>query len=241
MGIMIYVNGKLTTDAEENDFEEILRIKDRDEYEVFDGEDGIFGFCHEMIEGADPINSLIYPLLERVVALANERHFNVSGSIEINSEWSDYDDVTVEVTNKGLKNFDTKLFNTATEDLIRELKRRGVRVQPDTANEVKSIIHAVRTDGLQITQDVSVEVIHKKGLDLMDAVDRCFTDWYKTPEGCYAWEAACCDYNIGDMLCSSHPEDAFTKNYGFTVLYDSAEQMIDISYDRVLGHCDSDD
>lgn len=98
-----------------------------------------------------------------------------------------------------------------------------------------TVLHAVRYDGLRIDQDVFARVLHDEGLDLMSAIDSCFTAWYKTPAGRTAWEQSCSDYNIGDMLCGPAPSAAFTRGHGFEFLPDDGEDIIEISYDRVLG------
>ncbi len=98
-------------------------------------------------------------------------------------------------------------------------------------------IHAVRMDGLRVDQNVVVSVFHEKGIDLMDAIDRCFTDWYRTPEGKKAFEYTSKDYNIGDWCCGERPSDVFTSRYGFVLNVDALrERVLEINYDRVLGH-----
>ena len=104
-----------------------------------------------------------------------------------------------------------------------------------------TVIHAVRYDGLAIDQNVFVRVLHDEGLDLMPAIDACFTAWYKTEAGRAAWSASCCDYNIGDMLCGDAPDRDFTRQYGFEFLTDTGEDIIEMSYDRVLGSDPSED
>lgn len=110
--------------------------------------------------------------------------------------------------------------------------------EPESENNdtVISEIHAVRIGSRGIEMNVIVRVIHKRGIDLLDAMDRCFTDWYKTPEGRSAWDYTCGDLNVGDMLAGEHPTDDFTMQYGFIVLYDdTVEDVIEISYDRTFG------
>lgn len=105
-----------------------------------------------------------------------------------------------------------------------------------------SEIHAVRIGSRGVEQNVIFRVVHTRGIDLLDAMDRCFTDWYKTPEGRSAWEYTCGDLNIGDMLNGEHPSDDFTVQYGFVVLYDdTVEDIIEISYDRVFGALEEDE
>ena len=104
-----------------------------------------------------------------------------------------------------------------------------------------TVIHAVRYDGLKIDQNICVRVLHDEGMNLMEAIDACFTAWYKTPLGREMWNASSCDYNIGDMLCLAAPTRDFTRDYGFEIMPDADEDVIDISYDRVLGCGPEDD
>ena len=110
---------------------------------------------------------------------------------------------------------------------------------------VKSTIHAVRMDGFRIDAQAVVDIYHDKGIDeqgLLPAMDKCFSDWYKTPEGKKAWEYTGGDLNIGDMLCGFCPDADFTKKYGFVIDDDSRKMgLIEISYDRVFGNGDKED
>ena len=108
-------------------------------------------------------------------------------------------------------------------------------------NQKVTILHAVRYDGLKIGQNVFVRILHDEGMDLMEAIDDCFTAWFKTPLGREVWNQSCCDYNIGDMLCLMAPTREFTRDFGFEVLPETDEDIIEMSYDRVLGHGPEDD
>lgn len=99
-----------------------------------------------------------------------------------------------------------------------------------------TVLHAIRYDGLRLDQNVLVPVLHFDGLDVLKAIDECFTAWYRTEEGTKAWSESCGDYNIGDLLCGSRPSCEFTRSYGFEFLPDNGEEIIEISYDRVLGN-----
>lgn len=96
-------------------------------------------------------------------------------------------------------------------------------------------IHATRMDGVKIETSVSVLVRHRPGLDILETIDRCMTEWYKTKEGKDAWEYSCGDYNIGDWLCSRHPSDEFTSRFGFVIDTGDNHRIVEIEYDRVLG------
>lgn len=102
-------------------------------------------------------------------------------------------------------------------------------------------IHAIRMDGMDIDQNVTVMVYHLPKLDVLNSIDACMTAWYKTEEGGAAWEYSCGDYNIGDWLCGAHPSDEFTANYGFLLDAGRDHKVIEIDFDRILGDAEEDD
>ena len=100
-------------------------------------------------------------------------------------------------------------------------------------------IYAVR-EGEPET-NATIRVNHAEGLDVLDAIDKCFSAWFKTPEGKDAWEYTCGDYNIGDYYCLARPPKEFQQRFGFFFEEDDVDNYIKISYDRVWGNGDSDD
>lgn len=121
-------------------------------------------------------------------------------------------DCDIPAMNKGLKNF------TQTTEL-----------------------HAVRNAAWGVEEDVAVRVYHKSGLDVLSAIDDCMTAWYKTPGGKDAWIQSSGDYNIGDWLCGNHPCDDFTAQFGFILDPGKNIPVIELDYDRVLGHVEEED
>lgn len=101
-------------------------------------------------------------------------------------------------------------------------------------------LYAERTEGLYVTNKATVDILHDEGIDLLERMDECFSDWYKTPKGKKAWEDSCHDLNIGDMLTGGRPDDAFTKKYGFVILPEDGADLLSISYDRVFGNKEED-
>ena len=98
----------------------------------------------------------------------------------------------------------------------------------------KTTIVATRYDGFCVDEQAVVGFIHEKGLNLLDAIDKCFTAWYKTEQGRKDWEDSFHDYNIGDWLSNGRPDARFTREFGFVIVKETNE-VIDISYDRILG------
>lgn len=96
-------------------------------------------------------------------------------------------------------------------------------------------LHATRWDGVQLELNTTVLVSHIPGLDVLKAIHECMTAWYKTEEGHAAWEYSCEDYNIGDWLCGTHPDDEFTSRYGFVLNPGTDHYVIEIDHDLVLG------
>lgn len=104
---------------------------------------------------------------------------------------------------------------------------------------MKTIITAIRAG--EPHTNATITVIHKKGLDVLDAIDRCFSAWYQTtPEGRDAWEYTCGDYNIGDFLSLKKPSKEFQEQFGFYIEEYDCDDSIEITYDRIWGNGDCD-
>ena len=74
-------------------------------------------------------------------------------------------------------------------------------------------------------------------MDVLEMMDRCFSDWYKTSKGNAAWVYTCGDLNVGDMLTGERPDDGFTKLYGFVIMpEEDIYRYIDMDYDQVFGN-----
>ena len=103
--------------------------------------------------------------------------------------------------------------------------------------KVRTRLQASRTEGLQVTISTTLDILHDKGVDVLEMMDRCFSDWYKTPKGNAAWVYTCGDLNVGDMLAGEKPDDSFTKLYGFVIMpEEDIYRYIDLDYDRVFGN-----
>lgn len=62
-------------------------------------------------------------ILKNDPGLGNKPYFTIRANY-----WSDYDNVTINVTDRGLEFCNTELLNASTESLVRELERRGIHV-----------------------------------------------------------------------------------------------------------------
>lgn len=128
MGVIIYTAGEIETNASKKDMREIVKIEDAYGSMVFQAEDGIINFQYDQMEGSDPIETYVLTPLRKLAELAKEREFSINGNIEISSDWSDYDDVTFVVTEREITIHNTQIFNASTDELLKELERRGISV-----------------------------------------------------------------------------------------------------------------
>lgn len=104
----IFITGALTTSAPEKDMQKILKITNEELIESFvSSGDGTLMFNLTDVTGNSPgqmavveaVNRNVMGPLTKLSALAKERGFDVSGRIEVRSDRSDSDNVTVEMRN----------------------------------------------------------------------------------------------------------------------------------------------
>lgn len=116
---------------------------------------------------------------------------------------------------------------------------------PNRRNRKKqkiTLINARRFCGFDVTERASIRIIHDKKLDVLDAIQKCFSDWFaNTKRGKAAWADTNGDYNIGDYLCMDRPDSQFTSRYGFEILPDCGMDIIDIDYDWIWGSVETPD
>lgn len=106
--------------------------------------------------------------------------------------------------------------------------------------QIITVLYARRYEGIEISETAEVRIKHDKGLNLLEAMDKCFSAWYNTEEGSKAWEYTCEDLNIGDALSGMRPSNEFTRQFGFEFLPDDFDNVIEIDYDRVFGRPETD-
>ena len=129
--VLIFVSGEIKISASKKAIEEVLQIKYEQGDEVFEEGCGVLTFRNEEMEGSDPIEDYVVKPLKELVAIARKRRFKIEGSIEISSEWRDYNNVTIEIKDRSYSIYNTVLMNVSTEELLGELKRRGIHVPED--------------------------------------------------------------------------------------------------------------
>lgn len=104
----IFITGALTTSAPEKDMRKILEITNGSIRSAFvSSGDGTLMFNLTEVMGNSPgqmavveaVNRNVMGPLTKLSALAKERGFDVSGRIEVRSDRSDSDNVTVEMKN----------------------------------------------------------------------------------------------------------------------------------------------
>ena len=140
MGVIIYIAGEIETNASKKAIKEIREIEDAYGNRAFTAEDRIIYFQYDQMEGNDPIETCVLTPLRKLAELAKTRKFSLDGSFEIHSDWSDHDNVTVVVTEHGITTHNTQIYNAGTDELLRELERRGVSADKDNP-PAKAVVH----------------------------------------------------------------------------------------------------
>lgn len=98
-----------------------------------------------------------------------------------------------------------------------------------------TIVNGRRQEGFEITDELSITIRHRKGLDVMKALTDCLTEWFTTTvDGRKAWEVSMQDFNIGDLVHITVPVK-LTHKYGFEILKEEPE-VLTIDFDKVLGN-----
>lgn len=129
MGVMIYPSMELTTDKKLDDKQRLMINMIRDNYNsrafVCNEADEIVLYGEE-IEGFDPIEDGIKNPLEKLLNLAKEYDFKLNGYVEIKSDYRDYDNVLIQVSDNQMKEENLEISNASTQQLLDELVKRNV-------------------------------------------------------------------------------------------------------------------
>ncbi len=142
MGIVINVYGKGTIDGKINEMHiaDIAGIKNVWDDQAFaiskDGYD--FEFADSEMNGSNPYEDGVFTPLDRLVEYAKRNNLTVDGAFTISSRWSDYDNITILITNNQLKTGNTEIMNASTEELEQELQKRK--------NTERAIVIEVKND-----------------------------------------------------------------------------------------------
>ena len=139
MGVFIYVDGELHTDAKGKVFDRILDIQNGwgDDAFYFSAESSgryKLVFSKEM-EGLDPINYGVKKPLDALCELSKKEGFHVEGDIIIMSDCDSCDDIGYEVKDDRYTVYNTVIRNAETQELVNELKRRGFSVSAEIVKE----------------------------------------------------------------------------------------------------------
>ena len=131
MGVLIYVNGEVETDAPESVMKKLLDIKNDRGEKAFERTDrNVISFRFDTMEGSyDPFTRLVYGPLVKLAEAAKKNGVSLEGCIEVSSDWADYDNIYVDVSEKGLETGNREVRDASTEELVKELVKRGVRME----------------------------------------------------------------------------------------------------------------
>ncbi len=138
MGVMIYPNGELLVSNHTNEgvpedrakkaVEAIAEMKDKWGDPVFKRDGYVLEFDYEMIEGLDPVQDYIEAPIKQAIEIAKQNGAYIEGYVDITSDWNDYDNIRIEVTEDGIRHANSEIANATTEELISELENRGYAV-----------------------------------------------------------------------------------------------------------------
>ena len=129
MSVIINVRGELHPNRVLSE-EEVEQIMDLD-----DGWGGLAFYCDENqsitflteeMNGMNPQEDGVTDPLKKLLEYAREHEFLLNGSIEISSEWDDYDNILIQVSNNQMKEENLEISNASTQQLLDELIRRNV-------------------------------------------------------------------------------------------------------------------
>ena len=139
MGVLIYVDGGLHTDAKGEILHRILDIQNGwgENAFYFSAESSgkyklVFA---EQMEGLDPINCGVKKPLDELCELSKKDGFHVEGDIIIMSDCDSCDDIGYEVKDDRYTVYNTVIRNAETQELVNELKRRGFSVSAEIEKE----------------------------------------------------------------------------------------------------------
>ena len=157
MGVVIYVTGEGTivpkngvdqTDLTEEQVDDIRNIKNGWIYPALDVQESSFSFSDSMMEGCDPYDDGVIKPLKSLITYAKANSLSVSGNFEVTSDWRDYDDITITISDNEISYANSEVMNASTEELELELASR--KPKPTTLYDVV-LIEKPGEDGLTKT------------------------------------------------------------------------------------------
>ena len=132
MGILIYVKGSVQARPSLNEEQKkaLAEIVDNWESPVFYRREGSIAdeieFRLDQIEGCDPLTDYVIKPLEELMTVADKNGFVLDGDFTISSDWGDYDNILISVTENKLDYGNSEIRNAATDELVKELANRKV-------------------------------------------------------------------------------------------------------------------
>ncbi len=130
MGIVIYVSGEGSIDGDitEKKLADIKAISNNWDFPAFAvSKKGCgFEFAESMMEGCNPYTDGILNPLDKLIDYAKKENLVVDGEFAITSDWSDYDNIEIIISENTLSTANSEIVNADTEELVNELQKRNV-------------------------------------------------------------------------------------------------------------------
>jgi len=181
MGAILYVNGEIDLrDVPECHLENISSIKDGWGEQAFYTESGYATLMEEM-EGCSPFEDGVMTPLKALAEYARENSLRVSGEFQVDSDWSDYDDLTVSIENGRIEVKNSSIVEADGKALREELYDRALhcgQYTKDLPAKVKGTVYvlyeAYKEDWKR--QHLSIDRILEAYSEYFDAESECEED-----------------------------------------------------------------
>lgn len=135
MSVIINVQGELHPNRilSEEEVEQIMDLEDGWGGLAFYycDENQSIAFLTEEMNGMNPQEDGVTDPLKKLLEYAKEHEFLLNGSIEISSDWNDYDGISIKVKNNELRQGIADIMYAQTCDLLDELCQRGVMTREE--------------------------------------------------------------------------------------------------------------
>ena len=134
MGVTIYIDGCIDMESKSdtvltNYKEKVVEVLNGRGDKALKISDNSLYFRYGTYEGFNPSLDGVFIVLEDAQKLANEIGVVLNGDIRITSDVSDYDDFVVHLADGEVFYGDTKIESATDIQLIKELEKRGYRVE----------------------------------------------------------------------------------------------------------------
>lgn len=131
MGVIIYPTANLNIEGNLPPFyqDQIEGMKDDWGMQIFRMEYDEISFVFDMREASDPLEN-IESYLDKLIQYAKDNDCSISGEVIITSDWSDYDNILIDIKDNEKSYGNSEVREATSEELIKELQRRGYTVEP---------------------------------------------------------------------------------------------------------------